>query len=257
MTREAHGLASEVLRHAGELEHHAARLDDGNPALRVALAGAHAGLGRLLGEGLVREDVDPHLAATLGLAGHRDTSGLDLAVGEPTGLERLQAVLAELDALLAPGEAMTPTAMHLAELDALGRKHYRLIPPLRSGRPPPRPPWPPPPRPPPPPPPRPPPPPPQPPPPPRPPPPPPPPPTTTPPPPDPPPPSPPPPTPPGPPPPAAPPAPAAPPPAPPPAPPRAPAPAPGPPPPAPPPATPAPATAATAAATIAAPAAVT
>ena len=65
---------------------------------------------------------------------------------------------------------MPATAMHLAELDALGRKHYRLIPPLRSGRPPPRPPWPPPPPPrppPPPPPPRPPPPPPKPPPPPR------------------------------------------------------------------------------------------
>ena len=47
---------------------------------------------------------------------------------------------------------MPAPAMHLAELDALRRKHQRQIPPLRSGRPPPRPPWPP--RPPPPPPPR-------------------------------------------------------------------------------------------------------
>ena len=93
-----------VLRHAGELEHHAARLDDGDPALRVALAGAHAGLGRLLGEGLVREDVDPHLAATLDLAGHRDTSGLDLAVGQPARLEGLQAVIAELRRVCWPRE---------------------------------------------------------------------------------------------------------------------------------------------------------
>src|SRR6201999_935698 len=111
---QAHGLASERLRHAGELEHHAARLDDGNPTFRVALAGAHAGLGRLLGDGLVREDVDPHLAATLDLAGHRDTSRLDLAVGEPTSLERLQAVLAERHGLLTARHAGTPAAMHLA-----------------------------------------------------------------------------------------------------------------------------------------------
>src|SRR4051794_7212678 len=144
MAGQAHGLAGERLRHAGELEHHATRLDDGDPALRVALAGAHAGLGRLLGEGLVREDVDPHLAATLDLACHRDTSGLDLAVGEPTRLEGLQAVIAEGDRLLAPREAMPTPAMHLAELDALRGQHQREIPPERSGRPPPRPPWPPP-----------------------------------------------------------------------------------------------------------------
>src|SRR3954452_7415526 len=135
MTRQAHGLAGEVLGHAGELEHHAARLDDGDPAFRVALTGTHAGLGRLLGVGLVREDVDPHLAATLDLAGHRDTSGLDLAVGEPTRLEGFQAVVAEGDRLLAPREAMPAPAMDLAELDALGGEHQREIPPERSGRP--------------------------------------------------------------------------------------------------------------------------
>ena len=71
-------------------------LHDGDPALGRALAGAHAGLGRLLRHGLVREDVDPDLAATLDLAGHRDSCGLDLAVGDPAGVERLQPVLAEL-----------------------------------------------------------------------------------------------------------------------------------------------------------------
>src|SRR5262249_42461567 len=122
---QAHGLAGERLRHAGELEHHATRLDDGDPAFRVALAGAHAGLGRLLGVGLVREDVDPHLAATLDLAGHRDTSGLDLAIGQPAGLGGLQAVIAEVDRLLATGEPVPATAMHLAELAALGGTHQR------------------------------------------------------------------------------------------------------------------------------------
>src|SRR5699024_1835196 len=91
----ANGVLGEVLGDAGQLEHHAARLDDGHPALGVALSGALTGLGRLLRVRLVGEDVDPNLPATLDLAGHRDTGGLDLAVGDPAALERLQPVLAE------------------------------------------------------------------------------------------------------------------------------------------------------------------
>src|SRR5204863_3364902 len=101
-------------------------LHDGHPALGVALAGAHAGLGRLLRVRLVREHVDPDLAATLDLARHRDTGGLDLAVGEPTGLERLEAVLAELHALLTAGEPGAPAAVLLAELDSLRRQHQSV-----------------------------------------------------------------------------------------------------------------------------------
>ena len=78
-----------------QLEQHAARADDGDPELGVALARTHAGLGRLLGDRLVGEDVDPHLAAALDGAGHGDTGGLDLAGGEPARLEGLDAVLAE------------------------------------------------------------------------------------------------------------------------------------------------------------------
>src|SRR6185312_7848486 len=74
------------------------------------------------------------------LARHRDTGGLDLAVGEPAGLQRLEPVLAELHALLTAGEPGTPAAVLLAELDSLRGQHQRLIPPLRSGRWPPRPP---------------------------------------------------------------------------------------------------------------------
>src|SRR3954468_6802741 len=80
---EAQRLLRERLRHAGQLEHDAARLDDGHPALGRALALAHALLGRLLRERLVREDVEPDLAAALDLARHRDTGSLDLAVREP------------------------------------------------------------------------------------------------------------------------------------------------------------------------------
>ena len=82
-------------RHALHLVEDPARLHDGHPLFRVALALAHAGLGGLLGDRLVREDADPDLAAALHVAGHRDARRLDLARGHARLLDRLQPVLAE------------------------------------------------------------------------------------------------------------------------------------------------------------------
>src|SRR4051812_40686392 len=120
---EAERLLRERLRNAGELEHHLAGLDDRDPPLGRALAGAHARLGRLLREALVREHVDPDLAATLDLARHRDTSRLDLAIGDPAGVEGLEPVVAELDGRLAAGVAGPAAAVHLAELGLLRHEH--------------------------------------------------------------------------------------------------------------------------------------
>src|SRR5581483_3532814 len=123
LAREAKRLLREGLRHARELEHHAPGLNHGDPALGRALAGAHAGLGRLLRVALVREDVDPDLAAALDLARHRDTSGLDLPVRDPAAVDRLQAVVAELHRRLALRLAGAPAAVHLAELGLLRHEH--------------------------------------------------------------------------------------------------------------------------------------
>src|SRR5439155_12865185 len=120
---QAQRLLGERLRHAGELEHDAARLDHGDPALGVALARAHARVGRLLGDRLVREDVDPDLAAALDLARHRDTSRLDLAVRDPAAVDRLQAVVAELHGRLALRLAGPAAAVDLPELRLLGEQH--------------------------------------------------------------------------------------------------------------------------------------
>src|SRR6266566_647376 len=83
------------LGHAGQLEHDPPRLDVRHPPLRRALARAHPGLGRLLGQRAVRVDVDPHLPATADVPGHRDTGGLDLPVRHVGVFQRLDAVLAE------------------------------------------------------------------------------------------------------------------------------------------------------------------
>ena len=66
---------------------HAARLHHRHPALGIALALAHAGLGRLLRDRLVREDPDPDLAAALDVARQRHARGLDLPVGDPARLQ--------------------------------------------------------------------------------------------------------------------------------------------------------------------------
>src|SRR4051812_24715239 len=123
LAREAERLLGERLRDAGELEHDAPGLDHGDPALGRALALAHAGLGRLLRERLVREDVDPDLAAALDLARHRDPGRLDLAVRDPTVLERLDPVVAELHGVLTLGLAAPPAAVVLAKLRLLRKEH--------------------------------------------------------------------------------------------------------------------------------------
>src|SRR5204862_1443092 len=82
--------------------------------------------GRLLREALVGKDVDPDLAAALDLAGHRDPGRLDLAVGDPAGVERLEPVVTELDGRLAARVAAAAAAMHLAELGLLRHQHRLL-----------------------------------------------------------------------------------------------------------------------------------
>src|SRR6476620_8833545 len=136
--RELHGsqpdrLTCQRLGHAGQLEHDTAGFDHGHPVLGRALAGAHARLGRLGRDGLVRADVAPDLAAALDLAGHRDTGGLDLPVGDPALLHRLQPVLAELHAGAALGQAGAASAMRLAVLGSLWQQHYASPPSGASG----------------------------------------------------------------------------------------------------------------------------
>src|SRR5581483_11452607 len=133
LAREAERLLGERLGDAGELEHHPARLHHRDPALGRALAGAHAGLGRLLRERLVREDVDPDLAAAPDLAGHRDPRRLDLAVRDPAVLERLDAVVAELHGRLALGESVAAPAELLAVLELARHQHQAPPPSVGSG----------------------------------------------------------------------------------------------------------------------------
>ena len=109
-------LARQVFLHAGDLEQHAAGLDDGDPVVRRALAAAHARLRRLRRHRLVREDADPDLAATLQLVRDRAAGRLDLAAVDPGGADRLQPEFAEADLVAAVRLAAAVAAVLLAEL---------------------------------------------------------------------------------------------------------------------------------------------
>src|SRR5690606_38168472 len=120
---EGHGRLGHLERHALQLEHHATGLHHGHPPVRRALTLTHAGLGGLLRDRLVREDPDPHLTATLDVTRERHTSGLDLPVGNPAGLQRLQRVVAEGNLAATVGDPRGATLESLAELYPLRTEH--------------------------------------------------------------------------------------------------------------------------------------
>src|SRR6185436_1540697 len=89
-----------------------------------ALAVAHADLGGLLRDRLVREDADPDAPAALDVAGHRTARGLDLARREAAALEGLQPVLAEGDLGPARGDALVAALLLLAVFPSSWLQHF-------------------------------------------------------------------------------------------------------------------------------------
>src|SRR5207249_129567 len=120
---QAQRVARVLLRHAFHLVEDAARLHHRHPLLGRALALAHAGLLRLLGDGLVGEEPDPDPAVPLDEAGDGDAAGLDLAVRDPAALQGLQAVVPEGDLAARPGLALHAAPLLLPELDLLRHHH--------------------------------------------------------------------------------------------------------------------------------------
>src|SRR5512138_2442194 len=120
---EREGLAGEVLRHAFQLEQHAARLHPRGPPLRRALALALAHLGRLGRHRHVREDADPQLADALHVARDGAARGLDLARREAAGLQGLQAVGTEIQLGAALGLAVDTALEGLPVFRSLRLQH--------------------------------------------------------------------------------------------------------------------------------------
>src|SRR3990172_8026973 len=115
--REVESLFDDVRLDAStDLEEDPARLDERDPLLRVALALAHPRLRGLLRDRLVGEDADPQLSCALEVTADGDAPRFDLARGQPTTLDRLQAPVA-----VRHRRAAIRDAAHLPLLHKIGR----------------------------------------------------------------------------------------------------------------------------------------
>src|ERR1700677_957579 len=121
--RQTHRLLRRCQIHAGHLKHHPARLHHRHPLLWWTFALAHSGFRRLLGVRLVRENPDPQFSAALDEPGNRYARGLNLPVGNPGRLERLQSVLAKRQRSAAPRFARAAPALLLAVLNFFRHQH--------------------------------------------------------------------------------------------------------------------------------------
>ena len=101
---------------AADFEHDFLILDDCNPVFRSALAGAHTDAESLLRNRLVGEDLDPDLAAALGVAGHGDTGCFDLIAGDPARLHCLDTELTVGNLVAAGGSALHAASLYAAVL---------------------------------------------------------------------------------------------------------------------------------------------
>src|SRR5689334_21034664 len=123
---EREGLAGHRLLHPVHLVEHLAGHDLGHEVLGRALAVAHADLGGLLGDRLVREDADPDPPAALDVAGHRTARGLDLARREAATGGGLEPELAEGDLGAAGCDALVAALLLLAVFPSSWLQHVSL-----------------------------------------------------------------------------------------------------------------------------------
>src|SRR5439155_3787548 len=124
--RQTHGLLGRGRVHAFHFKQHFAGANHRHPLLRCAFTFSHTGFSRLLGDGLIREEADPDLAAALNETRHGDAGGFNLAVGDPAAFERLETVLAKRDRRPAPGLSGHAPALLLAVFDFLRHQHGGL-----------------------------------------------------------------------------------------------------------------------------------
>lgn len=118
---EAESLLCHCERDALTLNEHHAGLYGSDEASGVTLTFTHSDVGRLAGYGLVGENADPDLAFTLHVARDSDTSGLDLARGDPKRAQSLDAerTECELGAAVRDAVVFAATILRPPILDSL------------------------------------------------------------------------------------------------------------------------------------------
>src|SRR5690606_7200417 len=78
LCRQSHCFLGNIQRNPGYLEHDPTWLHDGHPVFRCTFTLTHTDLKRFLGDGLVREYLDPQLALSFHVPSCSNTRSLDL-----------------------------------------------------------------------------------------------------------------------------------------------------------------------------------
>jgi hypothetical protein len=89
MGRQTHRLAGDALINPIHLIEDQTRPNDSDPKFWSSLPFTHTSLCRFFGDWFVREDPNPDFTTTTDVAGHRYTTSLDLAAGNPCGFKSL------------------------------------------------------------------------------------------------------------------------------------------------------------------------
>src|SRR5574343_573749 len=100
-----------------------ARLNLGDPILRVTLTVTHTNFGRLLGDRLIREDTDPDTTTALDVTGHGTTSSLDLTSRQATTAGSLEAPFAEGHLRTTSRQTLIAALVFLTELATIRLQH--------------------------------------------------------------------------------------------------------------------------------------
>ena len=111
MGGQPHGFFGHFPIHPGHLVEDEAGPHYRHPALRPPLPFPHAGFRRFLGEGLIRKDPNPDLAAPFHVAGDGDPGRLDLLGRDPAAFLGHEAEIPEGHEI-APGGLAPATASH-------------------------------------------------------------------------------------------------------------------------------------------------
>src|SRR5690606_2054465 len=125
---QAHGLAGDFFADTLHLEHDGAGLYFGGKEFGAALTATHLYFQRFAGNRGVRADADPNLTATLDVAGHSLTGGLDLAAGDALVTLGLEGELAVSDVVTLGGRAVNAAFAYLAVLGSVRNQHILCLP---------------------------------------------------------------------------------------------------------------------------------
>src|SRR5690606_32813868 len=120
---QAESFTRELFANPFHFVEHLAGLDFGDPVLRVALTVTHTDFGRLLRDGLIRENANPDTAATLDVTVDGTTSGFDLTSGQTATAGGLQTELTERHVGTTGRQTGVAALLLFAILSARGLQH--------------------------------------------------------------------------------------------------------------------------------------